>query len=119
MNMRGYDREQVDAWLAGLRATRKASSFHIPGPELVVVLRGYDVAETNALLATVGSALAGGDPFRRAEAVRAIAEARLPVSLRGYDRARVDACLETATQALRVREWRHASAARGCSGMGQ
>ncbi len=100
--LRGYDRAQVDAWLARHRvAEPDTGEAAIPDPELVVVLRGYRMAETNTLLATVASALARDDPFRRAEALNAIAAARLPVSLRGYDRRRIDNYLEKATQVLR------------------
>lgn len=103
--LRGYDRAQVDAWLArraGGPRTGEASASVIPGPELMIVLRGYRVAETDALLATVGAAVAGNDPFRRAEALRAITESGLPVSFRGYDRRRVDIYLKRATQILRA-----------------
>lgn len=103
--LRGYDRAQVDAWLAQHRVaepdTGEASA--IPGPELVIVLRGYRMAETNTLLTTIGSALAHDDPFRRAEALTAIAAARLPVSLRGYDRGRIDSYIEKVTRVLRGR----------------
>lgn len=100
--LRGYDRAQVDAWLGRQPVFGKAEPSVVPGPERVIVLRGYRVAETDALLATVGSALAGDDPFRRADALRALAGAALPVVLRGYDRARIDAYLAWATRALRT-----------------
>jgi len=92
--LRGYDRMQVDAWLAG-RGGGAADT-----PRLLVVLRGYRIAETDALLATVDAALEGDDPFRRAEALRAIHEARLPVVFRGYDRGMVDSHLERAARDL-------------------
>jgi hypothetical protein len=105
--LRGYDRGQVDAWLARRRVaepgTGAASSPAVPGPELVIVLRGYHMAETDALLVVVGSALAGDDPFRRAAALSAIAATRLPVSLRGYDRKGIDSFLEGAARVLRGR----------------
>lgn len=105
--LRGYDRAQVDAWLARCRVAEpdagKASPSAVPGPELVIVLRGYRMAETDGLLATIGVALANDDPFRRTEAMRAIASARLPVSIRGYDRGRIDTYLERVTQALHLR----------------
>ncbi len=100
--LRGYDRAQVDAWLARSRAAAGPTAG--PAAEAAVqpliVLRGYRIAETDALLATVGDALGQDDPFRRAAALRAIAEARLPVAFRGYDRGQVDAYLRHATQAL-------------------
>jgi hypothetical protein len=104
---RGYDRRQVDAWLEHHRAAElatgaAASSPTISGPELVIVMRGYRIAETDALLAIVGPALAGNDRVRRAEALRAVTETRLPASFRGYDRRRIDSYLERAVQNLRA-----------------
>ena len=98
--LRGYDRAQVDAWLARSRAAAGAAATAEPAAQPLIVLRGYRIAETDALFATIGAALGQDDPFRRAAALRAIAEARLPVAFRGYDRGQVDAYLRHATQAL-------------------
>jgi len=102
--LRGYDRWQVDSWLASRRsagATAGAATAPKDGaPRPLIVLRGYRIAETDALFATVEAAAGADDPFRRAAALRAIAEARLPVAFRGYDRGQVDAYLREATQAL-------------------
>ncbi|WP_176985241.1 DivIVA domain-containing protein [Asanoa ishikariensis] len=99
MALRGYDRAQVDAWLASCRTLLPAptpdSSFRP-----TIVLRGYRIAETDALFAKAEAAIGENDPFRRAAALRAIAEARLPVSFRGYDRGQVDAHLSRVTEAL-------------------
>ncbi|MEV4622714.1 DivIVA domain-containing protein [Asanoa sp. NPDC049573] len=92
--LRGYDRMQVDAWLA------RRQGVVADAPRLLIVLRGYRITETDALLATVNAALEGDDPFRRAAALRAIHEARLPVSFRGYDRGMVDSYLERAARDL-------------------
>lgn len=54
------------------------------------VMRGYRVAETDALLATVRAGLEQDDPFRRADALRAIEGTKLPVGWRGYNREPVD-----------------------------
>ncbi|MEV4538533.1 DivIVA domain-containing protein [Asanoa sp. NPDC049518] len=94
--LRGYDRAQVDAWLASRGRPQTTASELRP----TIVLRGYRIAETDALLATAESAIGTDDPFRRAAALRAIAEARLPVSFRGYDRGQVDAHLRRVTEAL-------------------
>jgi DivIVA domain-containing protein len=93
--LRGYDRMQVDAWLAGRGGAVAADT-----PRLLIALRGYRIAETDALLTTVDAALAGDDPFRRAQALRAIHEVRLPVAFRGYDRGMVDSLLERAARDL-------------------
>ncbi|WP_147315409.1 hypothetical protein [Asanoa ferruginea] len=123
--LRGYDRVQVDAWLAerggtlaGAGGGRGRGGGAVDGgraagagtaasggaggdaPRLMVVLRGYRIAETDALFATIGAALNGDDPFRRAEALRAIHEARLPVVFRGYDRGTIDTLLERAARDL-------------------
>jgi hypothetical protein len=101
--LRGYDRRQVDAWLARHRSGEAAAGAAAESQvtlRLLVVLRGYRIAETDALLATVDRALGQDDPFRRAEALRAIAEARLPVAFRGYDRALVDRYLGEAQRVL-------------------
>ncbi|MFG2040416.1 DivIVA domain-containing protein [Dactylosporangium sp. NPDC048998] len=104
--LRGYDRAQVDAWLAQCRAgglgAGPAPEAGTPVLELSIVLRGYRATETDALLATVHAALEGGDPVRRAEALRAITEAQLPVGFRGYDRGQVDTYLSRAAGALRA-----------------
>jgi len=97
--LRGYEPSQVDSWLAGVRA---AKPIVRPVPDRRVVLRGYRIAETDALLAVVGTAVEGRDPFRRAEALQAIAGTRLPVALRGYDRGRIDAYLNQAERLLRA-----------------
>ncbi|MDG4825483.1 hypothetical protein O7635_26855 [Asanoa sp. WMMD1127] len=101
--LRGYDRAQVDAWLARARAGGVAADpteVDPPTPEFLVVLRGYRIKETDALVATVAAALASDDPFRRAEALRAIAGPRPPVAFRGYDRRMVDKHLSRAERAL-------------------
>jgi DivIVA domain-containing protein len=119
MVLRGYAPAQVDAWLASRRAGDvgdrpaaaggPAPAAGGPAPaaepravEFNLVLRGYRVSATDALLATVAAAEASDDPARRAAALRAITEARLPVALRGYDRWQVDSHLERAAQALRT-----------------
>jgi DivIVA domain-containing protein len=70
--------------------------------EFSVVLRGYRIAETDALLVTAQAALGSSDPARRNEAVRMITQARLPIGLRGYDRGEVDKCLEQIVDQLRA-----------------
>lgn len=96
VSLRGYDRAQVDAWVAEQRSASAPAST----PSLLVVLRGYRIAETDALLATVAAALGSDDPFRRAAVLREITDARLPVAFRGYDRAMVDGYLDEATREL-------------------
>jgi DivIVA domain-containing protein len=103
VSLRGYDRMQVDAWLAargGALAGAGAGAVAADTPRLLIALRGYRIAETDALLTTVDAALEGDDPFRRAEALRAIHEVRLPVAFRGYDRGMVDSLLERAARDL-------------------
>jgi hypothetical protein len=99
--LRGYDRMQVDTWLASRGGALAGAGIGAADtPRLLVALRGYRIGETDALLATVDAALEGDDPFRRAEALRAIHEARLPVVFRGYDRGMVDTLLERAARDL-------------------
>ncbi|WP_179266316.1 DivIVA domain-containing protein [Asanoa hainanensis] len=97
--LRGYDRAQVDAWLASCRTLLPLVPDD-PSLRPTIVLRGYRIADTEALFATVEAGLGDDDPFRRAAALRAIAEARLPVSFRGYDRGQVDAYLRKLAEAL-------------------
>ncbi|MFF5228005.1 hypothetical protein [Dactylosporangium sp. NPDC000521] len=105
--LRGYSPVQVDAWLAASR-TAEPDPGSGPGPvwaaavELPVVLRGYRREETDALLTLVAGAIASGDAARRADALRAIDDARLPVALRGFDRTAVDAWLGRAAGQLRA-----------------
>jgi DivIVA domain-containing protein len=103
--LRGYDRGQVHEWLAahgapGAFGDGVAGAVSADPPRLLIVLRGYRIVETDALLRIVDAALEGDDPFRRAEALRAIHEVRLPVSFRGYDRGMVDSLLERAARDL-------------------
>ncbi|MGI5176314.1 hypothetical protein ACQEVZ_08305 [Dactylosporangium sp. CA-152071] len=106
--LRGYSPVQVDAWLAASR-TAEPEPGAGPAPvwaaavELPVVLRGYRPAETDALLTLVAGAIASGDAARRADALRAIGDAHLPVAFRGFDRAAVDAWLARAAHQLRGR----------------
>jgi hypothetical protein len=102
--LRGYAREQVDAWLDEFRtAEPPAAEPESALPELPVVLRGYTIEETDRLVTAVQAALDGDDAGRRAAALRAITGARLPVGFRGYDRATVDAYLQRSAKELRTR----------------
>ena len=55
-----------------------------------IVLRGYDRAQTMALLSAAATALVSDDADLRRSAAQAIDTARIRVVLRGFDRAVVD-----------------------------
>ncbi|GAA3295388.1 DivIVA domain-containing protein [Dactylosporangium vinaceum] len=61
--------------------------------EFSVVLRGYDPAAVDALLAPAAAALTTTDGRARAGAAAALRRANLPVVLRGFDRAQVDGAI--------------------------
>ncbi|GIF00514.1 hypothetical protein [Paractinoplanes rishiriensis] len=58
-----------------------------------VVLRGYDRAQVDGLLARADEALAGDSEFQRAAARDALRDTRPAVTFRGYDRQEVDGAI--------------------------
>ncbi|SNY67148.1 hypothetical protein [Paractinoplanes atraurantiacus] len=58
--------------------------------DFVVVLRGYNRAEVDQVVALAEEALASGNSVSQAAARTAISEAGFSVALRGYDRGEVD-----------------------------
>lgn len=57
------------------------------------VLRGYDRAEVDRLVARADEALSSGDAAQRAAAREALRSPSFTVVLRGYDRVQVDQAL--------------------------
>ena len=65
-----------------------------------VVLRGYDVAEVEALLERIRQAVASTDQTLRASVRAELSHPTLHVHLRGYDRIEVDEYLRKAVDRL-------------------
>jgi DivIVA domain-containing protein len=90
--LRGYDRAQVEAFVAKVQRDLGGSGSvstappplwpSVGPPQFSVVLRGYDPAAVDDFLRR------HADPSARAAALR---EVSFPVRLRGYDRGQVDA----------------------------
>jgi DivIVA domain-containing protein len=58
-----------------------------------VVLRGYDIAEVDAMVQRLEKALTSSDPVLRASVRAELNQPALRLRLRGYDRVQVDAFL--------------------------
>lgn len=102
----GQVREKPDA-VAGAFAQHGGSRFvdlraaTVAGaPEFIVVLRGYDRPEVDAVVQRVVRALHRDTPADRADALAAVEQATFTVVVRGYDRAAVEAYLEQAKALL-------------------
>jgi DivIVA domain-containing protein len=65
-----------------------------------VVLRGYDIAEVEAMLERIRRAAASGDAALRATMRQELSTPTLRVRLRGYDRIEVDEYLRRAIDRL-------------------
>jgi DivIVA domain-containing protein len=65
-----------------------------------VVLRGYDVAQVDAILERIRQAVASTDRALRASVRRELNEPALEVRLRGYNRIEVDDFLRRAIDRL-------------------
>jgi hypothetical protein len=76
------------------------SVFMPADPGFIVVLRGYDRAEVDAVIRLAHDALASDDAGLRAEAVTALRDATFARRLRGYDSAMVDYYLTRLGMAL-------------------
>ena len=94
--LRGYDRAQVDQFVALLRAadgdTSALPDGHRP-PSFDIVLRGYDRAQVDQWIAEATGESAPSAPAPAREGVRlpgTYAAPAFDVVLRGYDRTRVD-----------------------------
>jgi DivIVA domain-containing protein len=88
--LRGYDRAQVDGYLADLRSGRRSEQ---PPPHFDRVLRGYSTSEVDAHIRQVRPEPAGdGDGQLPAPPVAP----RFTIVLRGYDRRQVDRFLAEA-----------------------
>jgi DivIVA domain-containing protein len=69
-------------------------------PGFQVVLRGYDRAQVDALVASVEETLKSTNPAVRSQALELLGKATFRVSMRGYDRFQVDAYIEQARTSL-------------------
>jgi DivIVA domain-containing protein len=65
-----------------------------------VVLRGYDIAEVEAMLERIRRAAASGDAALRATMRQELSTPTLRVRLRGYDRIEVDEYIRRAIDRL-------------------
>jgi len=65
-----------------------------------VVLRGYDVAQVDAMLERIRTALASTDRVMRTSVRDELNHSAFPVRLRGYDRLEVDEYLRRAIDRL-------------------
>ena len=63
-------------------------------------LRGYDMAQVDAILKQADDALASGSTNLRATARTAIQDVRFTRRIRGYDRAEVDRAVDARLQQL-------------------
>ncbi|GGL00899.1 DivIVA domain-containing protein [Mangrovihabitans endophyticus] len=66
----------------------------------MIALRGYDMAQVDALLQQADDALASGSETLRSTARRAIQDAQFRQRLRGYARYQVDQALRDRLQKL-------------------
>jgi len=104
--LRGYARDQVDdAIRERLRRLGSTAGLETeprdPVPaSFVVVLRGYDMAEVDAMYGRAEVAIRSDDPFVRASTRDALRAANFRVRIRGYDRAQVDRAVQDATRRL-------------------
>ncbi|GAB3140376.1 hypothetical protein GCM10027290_11090 [Micromonospora sonneratiae] len=69
-------------------------------PDFTIVLRGYDIAQVDAVVRRAAEARVSGDPALRAAVLSELREVSLPVKLRGYDRFQVDDHLRRVTDLL-------------------
>ncbi len=62
-------------------------------PRFMIVLRGYDIKQVDALVQQASEALASGSFALRASVRDELRRTAFPVRLRGYDRSQVDGYL--------------------------
>jgi len=75
----------------------------MPDVPFLIVLRGYDIAEVDALISRADAALGSADPATRAAVARELLGPGLRIRLRGYDRLQVDKRLAALADQLSTR----------------
>jgi DivIVA domain-containing protein len=75
----------------------------MPDVQFMIVLRGYDPAEVDALIQRANRALASTDPAIRSAVERELLQPELRTRMRGYDRSQVHALLAILADQLAAR----------------